>query len=81
MAKKHGLGPVMVLPNKEGGWDVRRQNSNKVSVHKDTKVEAIQRANTIAENAGTEVTIFNRDNKIGEKNSQGNDPCPPKDKR
>lgn len=80
MTKRSKLGPVMVLPDPEGGWDVRRQNSNRASAHTETKKLAIERANQIAENAHEEVTIFNLNGQIGDKNSQGKDPCPPKDK-
>lgn len=69
-----------VVPNSEGGWNVRRGGSEKSSGHFDTKQEAVDRGREISRNQGTELVIHNRDGRISQSDSHGNDPCPPKDK-
>lgn len=70
-----------VLPNKNGGWDVKRSNAQRASGHYDTKREAMDAARTISHNQGTEMVVHNRDGKISNPDSHGNDPCPPRDRR
>lgn len=69
-----------VVPNPEGGWDVKRGGSEKASKHFDTKREAIDSGREISRNQGTEFIIHNRDGRISESDSHGNDPYPPRDK-
>jgi len=71
-----------VVPNKEkGGWDIKQSGGLKSSGHFDTKNEAVDRAREISKNQKTELTIHNKDGKIAKKDSHGNDPFPPKDKK
>lgn len=71
-----------VVPNKEkGGWDVKKPGAEKASVHTDTKADAIKKGREISKNQETELVIHNKDGKISESDSHGNDPCPPKDKK
>lgn len=69
-----------VVPNPEGGWDVKRGGGEKASRHFETKQEAIDGGREISRNQGTEFIIHNRDGRISQSDSHGNDPCPPKDK-
>ena len=46
-----------------------------------TQIEAIKIAKTIAKNQHSEVVIHRPNGVIREKNSYGNDSCPPRDKR
>ena len=69
-----------VVPNPEGGWDVKRGGGEKASRHFETKQEAIEGGREISRNQGTELIIHNRDGRISQSDSHGNDPCPPKDK-
>jgi uncharacterized protein YdaT len=69
-----------VVPSQKGGWDVKRENSKKASGHFDTKQEAIDYGRQVSRNQNTELVIHNKDGRISEKDSHGNDPCPPKDK-
>lgn len=76
---KHGPKTHHVVPNKdEGGWDVRRGGSERASGHFETKQEAIEAGREISQNQGTELRIHNKDGKIAESDSHGNDPYPPK---
>ena len=66
-----------VVPNQDGGWDVKRGGGQKASHHTDTKVEAEKIARDISKNQGTELVIHGKDGKIQSKDSHGNDPYPP----
>ena len=69
-----------VVPNRDGGWDEKRGGSERASRHFDNKRDAIDQGRDISRNQGTEFVIHNRDGKISQSDSHGNDPCPPKDK-
>ena len=66
-----------VVPNADGGWDVKKGGSNRASGHFDTKQEAIDAGREISRNQGTEFFIHGKDGKIQRKDSHGNDPFPP----
>lgn len=70
-----------VVPGKNGGWDVKRSGGERASAHTETKKDAVNIARTISQNQKTELVIHNRDGKIANSDSHGNDPCPPKDKK
>lgn len=70
---------IFVSPHK-GGWSVKTAGKSKASKVCESQKEAIEIAIEQAKNAKTELVIQGRDGKIREKNSYGNDPCPPKDK-
>lgn len=75
MAKAgNGSGTHHVVPNPNGGWDVRRGGAERASGHFNTKREAIDRGREISRNAGTEFKIHNQDGRIGQSDSHGNDP-------
>jgi hypothetical protein len=67
-------GTHHVVPNPNGGWDVRRGGADRASGHFDTKAEAIDRGREMSRNAGTEFKIHNRDGRIAQSDSHGNDP-------
>ena len=67
-----------VVPNAEGGWDIKQSGGQRSSGHFDTKQEAVQRARTISQNQNTELVVRNKDGRISGKDSHGNDPYPPK---
>ncbi len=76
-----GTKQTHVVPNQSGGWDVKQKNAQRASGHFDTKKEAINRGREISRNQDSELFIHNLDGTISNKDSHGNDPCPPKDKR
>jgi hypothetical protein len=47
----------------------------------ETKKEAVEVAREIARNNHSELVIHGKDGKIQDKDSYGNDPVPPKDKK
>lgn len=69
-----------VVPT-ENGWAVKGEKSKKATKNFDTKVKAVERATQIAQNQKSELTILKKNGKIQNKNSFGNDPNPPKDKK
>ena len=67
-----------VVPH-EKGWAVRGEgNKRSTSIHK-TQKDAIGSAKGIAKNQKSEVVIHRKDGTIRDKDSYGNDFCPPKD--
>ena len=66
------------LPHPNGGWQVKGAGNSRATIRTTTQSEAIAAARTIAINQKSELVIHGRDCKIREKNSYGNDPCPPK---
>ncbi len=58
-------------------WAVRGEGNSKVTVITPTQGEAVQVARDIARNQQAELIIQNRHGQIRQKDSFGNDPCPP----
>ena len=74
MANQH------VVPN-NGQWQVKRQGSEKATKNFETQKQAIDYARSIAIKQQSELVFHGRDGRIRDKDSYGNDPCPPKDKK
>lgn len=73
-----------VVPNPDGGWDVRAPGAQRASAHTDTQAQAINRAREIVGNlGGGEIPIHGRDGQIRDKDTvkPGNDPFPPRDRK
>ena len=72
-----------VVPNPEGGWDVKKPGASRASAHEDTQAAATSRAREITGNTGGETVIHGRDGQIRDKDTspKGHDPNPPRDKR
>lgn len=68
-----------VTPHPDGGWQVKGAGNKKATTKTDTQAQAINIAKDIAKNQGSEVVIHNKQGRIRDKDSYGNDPCPPKD--
>ncbi|MBT2249027.1 DUF2188 domain-containing protein [Arthrobacter sp. BHU FT2] len=70
-----------VVPNANGGWDVKAPDSKRASAHTNTQSDAIQRAKAIVKNrGGGEVRIHDKKGQIRDSDTvrPGNDPYPPK---
>lgn len=76
MAKKN----QHVVP-RPGGWGVRGEGNSRDDSRHPTQQGAIDRAREIARNQKTEVVIHRPDGRIRDRDSYGNDPMPPKDRR
>lgn len=71
-----------VVPDPDGGWNVRKPGASRSSSRHNTQQDAIDRARDIVGRAGGgEVVIHRRDGKIRDSDTvaPGNDPYPPKD--
>ena len=44
-----------VVPNPDGGWDVKKAGAERASKHSDTKQEAVEKGRQISQNQGTEL--------------------------
>lgn len=62
----------------DGNWQVKGAGNKRATVITQTQKEAISIATDIARNQKSELVIHGLDGRIREKNSYGNDPCPPK---
>lgn len=63
-----------VVPNPNGGWDVKVGGGEKAIKHTDTKQSAVDIARQISQNQKSELVIHNKDGKISQKDSHGHDP-------
>lgn len=63
------------------GWAVKGAGNEKATKVVNTQAEAIEIARKIAINQKSEVVIHRPDGRIRDKDSYGNDPNPPKDKK
>lgn len=70
-----------IVPNPDGGWDVKRENAKRSSGHYGTKKEAMDAGRRMSINQGTELIPHRKDGTIQNPDSHGNDPCPPQDKK
>jgi hypothetical protein len=70
-----------VVPDPDGGWNVKKGGSSRASKHFDIKERAIDWAREVSRNQGTELVIHRRDGTIAQKDSHGRDPNPPKDRK
>ena len=73
-----------VVPNPDGGWDVKAPGSKRSSSHSTTQAEAERRAKEIVRNlGGGEVRVHGRDGRIRDSDTvaPGNDPTPPTDRK
>ncbi|MDD7812611.1 DUF2188 domain-containing protein [Mycobacterium sp. CSUR Q5927] len=70
-----------VVPNPDGGWDVKKPGASRASAHYDTQSEAVDRARQILQNdGGGELRTHGRDGQIRASDTipPGNDPYPPR---
>lgn len=73
-----------VVKNPNGGWDAKKEGSQRSSINVNTQSDAEQLAKQYSSNSGGgEVRIHGLDGKIRDSDTvaPGNDPNPPKDKK
>ncbi len=70
-----------VQPNGNGDWEIKRTGSERATRVVETKKEAETIAREISKRQNTELVIHRKDGTIERKDSHGNDPNPPKDKK
>jgi hypothetical protein len=62
-------------------WAVQREGNSRASSLHDTQSEAIQSGRQIAQREELEIFIHRQNGQIRDRDSYGNDPCPPRDKK
>ncbi len=68
----HRITPI------DNGWSLKRDGASRRTGIFKTKKEAIAHGRSISRNQNTELVIHNRNGRIGQKDSHGNDPFPPR---
>ena len=71
------MGKNIHVVKRGSSWAATQEKAQRASRIFPTQRETINRAREIAKNNGQEVVIHGVDGKIREKNSYGNDDCPP----
>ena len=72
-----GRKEVHVVPDPNGGWNVKKKGAERASGHFDTKEEAVNRGREISKKSGSEFIVHGKNGKIQYADSHGNDPFPP----
>jgi uncharacterized protein DUF2188 len=83
-ARSAAINARHIVPNPDGGWDVKAPGSARASSHSDTQAEAVKRAREILHNAGGgEIVIHGRDGRIRNSDTvaPANDPGPRRARR
>ncbi|CEQ21607.1 Uncharacterised protein [[Clostridium] sordellii] len=70
-----------VTPHPDGGWQVKGAGNDRATARTSTQKDAINIARDIAINQKSEVVIHRPNGQIRDKDSYGNDPIPPRDKK
>jgi len=70
-----------VVPTSDGKWGVRGEGNQRLTRRTNTQGEAINIARKIARNQRSEVVIHRPTGQIRDKDSYGNDPNPPRDRK
>lgn len=70
-----------VVPTGDGQWGVRGDGNTRLTKKTPTQSDAINVARDIAKNQQSDVVIHRPNGQIRDRDSYGNDPCPPKDKK
>ena len=60
-------------------WQVKGEHCQRATKNFNKQSDAIAFARKIAQNNNSELVIHGRDGRIRDKDSFGNDPCPPRD--
>jgi hypothetical protein len=63
-----------VVPNPNGGWDVKRGGADRATSHHETKQAAVSSGREVSRNQKTELKIHNQNGKIAQSDSHGSDP-------
>lgn len=71
---------IHVVP-RDGGWAVRREGATRDSSHHDRKSDALDAGREPARRERVEIVTHDKDGRIQDSDSYGNDPFPPRDKK
>lgn len=68
-----------IMPDPDGGWNVRKGGAARASKHFDTKKGAISWGREVSNKEHSDLVIHNRDGTIERKDSYGSNPLPSRD--
>ncbi len=72
---------IHITHREDGTWAVIGEKDKRASSLHDSQRDAIEAGHPLAQNNKSELVIHDRDNRIRDKDSYGNDPCPPRDRK
>ena len=72
---------IHITHRKDQTWAVIGEGDERASSVHDTQGDAIEAGQPLAEKNRSELVIHDRENRIRDKDSYGNDPNPPKDRK
>ncbi len=72
---------IHVVPHPAKGWAGKSEGNDRATFTASTKKEAVDKARKIAIDRRVELVVHNKDGRIADSDSYGNDPCPPKDRK
>ena len=72
---------IHVTRRNDGSWAVKGEGDKRASTLHDTQRDAVEVGRKIARNTRSELFIHDRENKIRDRDSYGNDPFPPRDRK
>lgn len=68
-----------VVPNPDGGWDVKKEGAKRASAHRDRKTDAVDRGKELAKSGGHgQIKIHKQDGEFQTEHTYGSDSYPPK---
>ena len=70
-----------VVPDPEGGWNVRKGGASRATKHFENKADAVSYGRRVSQNQGSEFFVHKRDGTIQRKDSHGSGPLPPRDQK
>lgn len=74
------MGKDQHIVKRDDGWAVRGAGNTRDTSHHPTQAAAIEAGRDIARRQESELVIHNRQGRIRDSDSYGNDPNPPKDR-
>lgn len=72
---------IHITHRENGSWAVIGEKDKKASSLHNTQRAAIKTGRPLAQNNKSEIVIHDRENRIRDKDSYGNDPSPPRDQK
>jgi len=81
VAAKSKKPSVHVVSRAEGGWAVKKNGAARASKTFDKKQPAVEWGRAASRKSKSEFYVHGKDGRIQKKDSHGNDPHPPKDKK
>lgn len=77
----NNMGKNQHVVPRDGKWAVKGEGNSKASSIHNRQSEAINSARSTAKRQASELFIHGRNGQIRDRDSFGNDPCPPRDKK